>query len=201
MCPQECGLHCRGDADPEASVGRVRSHGGHFQDRHAAHEAHAARGRVRLLQGLPAAGVRGGEVAADGGRPAVPPLRAGQLLKSSRSPSPSFLSPYPLWPAPPPGSPASTTSAAATTAATVVLQGSASPQLPAMPSITSVCLAKRDARLFLFDLRRGKTKTAVLKQEQETRPEWESALRLKSPGTKHSFTVAEPASRVEPDAA
>lgn len=93
MCLQECGLHGRGDADPEASVGRVRSHGGHFQDCHAAHEAHAARGRVRLLQGLPAAGVRGGEVAADGGRPAEPPLRAGQLLRSPQSPFPTHLFP------------------------------------------------------------------------------------------------------------
>lgn len=142
--PQECGLHCGGNADPEASVGRVRSHGGHFQDRHAAHEAHAARGCVRLLQGLPAAGVCGGEVAADGGRPAEPPLCAGQLLKSWKSPSPS--PPHP--PAPPLGSPAFTTS----TAATVIAQDSASLQLPAMLSITSVCLAMRDARLLVFDL-------------------------------------------------
>lgn len=125
VCPQERGLHRGGNADPEASVGRVRSHGGHLQDRHAAHEAHAARGRVRLLQGLPAAGVCGGEVAADGRRPAEPPLRAGQLLKPRQNPSPILL-PHP--PAPPPGSPASTSS---TAASAVNVQGSASLPLPA----------------------------------------------------------------------
>lgn len=152
--PQECGLHCGGNADPEATVGRVRGHGGHLQDRHAAHQAHAARGRVRLLQGLPAAGVCGGEVAADGGRPSEPPLRAGQLLKSQKSPPTPPKPPpsLPCPPAPPPWSPAFT----ASTAAAIIVQGSASLQPPAMPSITSVCLAKRDARWSVFEQPEGK---------------------------------------------
>ncbi|KAJ8386145.1 hypothetical protein AAFF_G00176530 [Aldrovandia affinis] len=78
----ERGLHSGGDADPEAPLGRVRGHGCHIQDCHPAHQAHATRERVRLLPGLPAAGVRGGEAPAHCRKPAQPPLHPGGLLAS-----------------------------------------------------------------------------------------------------------------------
>lgn len=183
VCPQERGLHRGGNADPEAPVGRVRSHGGHFQDRHAAHQAHAARGRVRLLQGLPAAGVCGGEVAADGRRPAVPPLCAGQLLKSEKSPSPSLPRP----PAPPPGSPAFTN---------LHRRHRQCPGLPAIHAVYNQCLpCQEGCQVVPVGPARGKTKTAVPEQEQETWPKFERAPPLESSGSKHSFTVAEVASQ------
>lgn len=58
---QEPRLYCCGNADREAAVGRVRSHGCHFQNRHPTHQPPAALSHIRTLPGLPKADLCGSQ--------------------------------------------------------------------------------------------------------------------------------------------
>lgn len=58
---QEPRLYCRGNADGETPLGRVRSHGSHFQNRHPTNQPPAPLSHIRTLPGLSKADLCGSQ--------------------------------------------------------------------------------------------------------------------------------------------
>ena len=58
---QEPGLYCCGNADRETTLGRVRSHGSHFQNRHPTNQPPAPLSHIRTLPGLSKADLCGSQ--------------------------------------------------------------------------------------------------------------------------------------------
>lgn len=58
---QEPRLYCCGNADRETTLGRVRSHGSHFQNCHPANQPPAPFPHIRTLPGLPKANLCGSQ--------------------------------------------------------------------------------------------------------------------------------------------